>query len=272
MERFDPAAFVAAIEKYDVTFAWVVPPVLLALLRHPCKHLRHPQPRYPDLMATCLHSFAATAQYDLTSLKTIVSGAAPLSGALVRSFREKLASHGAPNVAVLQGYGLTETAAATHVVPRLRVDEPAATGSIGMLLPSLEARVVVDEGGEHDAAPGIPGELWLRGKSVMKGYLADPVETHKAIDSQGWFRTGDVVTRNEEGFYYVVDRKKEMIKYKGYQGTAFPAHSSSGALVKSSFLIVAPAELEGVLLQHPSVADAAVIGIEASDEATELPR
>jgi acyl-CoA synthetase (AMP-forming)/AMP-acid ligase II len=125
-------------------------------------------------------------------------------------------------------------------------------GSIGILLPNLEARLVTDENGEVDAEEGQPGELWLRGPSVMKGYLNNKAATEAAITPDGWFKTGDIATRDAEGFYYIVDRRKELIKYKGFQ--------------------VPPAELESVLLTHPDIADAAVIGVNSATQATELPR
>jgi len=125
---------------------------------------------------------------------------------------------------------------------------------VGLLLPNLEARLVIDgEGdGNVDAKVGEPGELWIRGPTVMKGYLNNVAATKDCITHDKWFKTGDIAIRDPEGYFYIIDRRKELIKYKGFQ--------------------VPPAELESVLLTHPDVADVAVIGVESAKEATELPR
>jgi len=113
----------------------------------------------------------------------------------------------------LPGFGLTETSPVTHLLPPK--DSLRKVGSIGVLLPNLEARLVAsDEGNVIDAPPGEPGELWVRGPTVMKGYLNNPSATADSITADGWFKTGDVATRDEEGYYKIVDRKKELIKYK----------------------------------------------------------
>ncbi|KAF8653316.1 hypothetical protein AX16_004016 [Volvariella volvacea WC 439] len=229
--RFDPVAFCADIEKYKIAMALIVPPVLVVLARHP-----------------------AVDQYDMSTLEVLFSGAAPLGASLTKQVAERLLSKrkGKGPVHILQGYGLTETSPTTHLVPK--EDGERKMGSIGILLPNLEARLVVDGDGDGaiDAKPGEPGELWLRGPSIMKGYLNNPTATKESITPDGWFKTGDIARQDEEGFYYVVDRRKELIKYKGFQ--------------------VPPAELESVLLTHPDIADAAVIGVESAKEATELPR
>jgi len=139
----------------------------------------------------------------------------------------------------------------THLLPAK--DYLRKIGSIGILLPNLEARLIAsDEDNIIDVAPGEPGELWVRGPIVMKGYLNNPTATANSVTSDGWFKTGDIAVRDEEGYYKIVDRKKELIKYKGFQ--------------------VPPAELESVLLEHPEIVDAAVIGIDDPAQATELPR
>ncbi|KIM81366.1 hypothetical protein PILCRDRAFT_821453 [Piloderma croceum F 1598] len=232
MPRFDPVAFCAHIEKYKVTVALIVPPMVLNLTRHP-----------------------ATMKYDLRSLKYLMSGAAPLGDALVNAFSNKLKSVGV-DCRITQGYGLTETSPTTHLLPVQ--DWLRKVGSTGVLLPNLEARLIRDDTNSadaknaEDAKPGESGELWIRGPSVMKGYLNNAKATKDAITPDGWFKTGDIAIRDPEGFYTIVDRKKELIKYKGFQ--------------------VPPAELESVMLQHPDIADVAVIGIECKEEATELPR
>ncbi|KAI0783026.1 AMP binding protein [Abortiporus biennis] len=224
MSKFDPTVFCRSIERYKVTSALIVPPICLALVHHP-----------------------ATTKFNIKTLRFLFSGAAPLSGSLVDAVRQKLASVGA-NVYVTQGYGLTETSPTTHLLPlehSLR-----KVGSIGQLLPNLEARLVNED--DTDAKEGEPGELWVRGPTIMKGYLNNRAATENAITPDGWFKTGDIAVRDKEGFYNIVDRRKELIKYKGFQ--------------------VPPAELEGVLLQHPDIVDAAVIGIDSEKDATELPR
>ncbi|KAJ7269564.1 AMP binding protein [Mycena rebaudengoi] len=227
--RFDPVQFCANIEKYKVSFAFVVPPILVVLARHP-----------------------AVDNYDLSSLKYMLSGAAPLGADLVKMVKQRLLAKCKPgsSCTITQGYGLTETSPSSH---SLRFDDAdRKCGSIGELLPNLEARLVVDADGDVDAEEGQPGELWLRGKTVMKGYLNNPAATSNAITADKWFKTGDVAIRDQEGHFYIVDRLKELIKYKGFQ--------------------VPPAELESVLLAHPEIADAAVIGVESVEQATELPR
>jgi len=133
-----------------------------------------------------------------------------------------------------------------------REDSVRKRGSSGRLIPNLQARLV-DEN-ERDVPPGpeIRGELWVRGPNVMKGYLNNPTATKNSITPDGWFKTGDIAVMDEEGFFSIVDRKKELIKYKGFQ--------------------VPPADLEAVLLSRPDILDAAVIGVESPEEATELPR
>lgn len=227
LPKFDPEQFCRTIERYKVTVAFVVPPIILVLVHHP-----------------------ATSKYDLRSLKLMVSGAAPLSASVVDLAKKKFGSIGA-NVDITQGYGLTETSPVTHLLPAK--DGVRKVGSIGILLPNLEARLVAsDEDNIIDAAPGEPGELWVRGPTVMKGYLNNPSATANSITADGWFKTGDVATRDKDGYYQIVDRKKELIKYKGFQ--------------------VPPAELESVLLRHPDIVDAAVIGVDDPAQATELPR
>jgi len=202
----------------------IVPPVCLAILHHP-----------------------ATNKYDLKSLQVLLSGAAPLSDSLIRAVHNKLKSVGA-NTIVLQGYGLTEMSPVTHILPGDASLSKA--GSVGILLPNLEARLIGDDG--TSAKPGETGELWLRGPTVMKGYLNNPTATNESITADGWYKTGDVCSRDAEGYFTIVDRIKELIKYKGFQ--------------------VAPAEMEALLLQHPKIVDAAVVGVHSEKEATELPR
>jgi acyl-CoA synthetase (AMP-forming)/AMP-acid ligase II len=130
-------------------------------------------------------------------------------------------------------------------------ETPGSVATCGKLLPTYQARVVDTDTG-RDVGVGARGELWVRGPTIMKGYLNNPEATAKAVVRGGWYRTGDVVVVNAAGWYEVVDRVKELIKYKGFQ--------------------VPPAELEALLLQHPEVVDAGVIGIYDKAQATELPR
>jgi 4-coumarate--CoA ligase len=178
-------------------------------------------------------------EYDLSSLVQIGSGAAPLSAEV-----EELASQ-RTGAEVVQGFGLTETSPVTHTaLPGL-----ARSGSIGVLVPNTDARVVDPASGE-DLGRDRPGELWLRGPQVMKGYLGNPEATETAFDD-GWFKTGDIAVVDEDDHWYITDRLKELIKYKGFQ--------------------VAPAELEAVLLTHEDIADAAVIGV-PDEDAGEVPK
>ncbi|KAJ8696219.1 hypothetical protein PTI98_006105 [Pleurotus ostreatus] len=229
--KFDPVAFCENIARYRVTASLIVPPILVVLSRHP-----------------------AVEKNDLSTLKILFSGAAPLGAALVKDVKRRLlaCNGGKQECFVTQGYGLTETSPTTHLLST--ADSDSKVGSIGLLLPNLEARLVVDGEGDGliDAEDGQPGELWLRGPSIMKGYLNNNVATKDCITHDKWFKTGDIGIRDKEGYYYIVDRRKELIKYKGFQ--------------------VPPAELESVLLTHPDIADAAVIGVYDEGEATEYPR
>ncbi|TFK50324.1 AMP binding protein [Heliocybe sulcata] len=226
MPGFHPEACCANIQRYKITCMMVVPPVLVVLAN------------YPNL-----------GKYDLSSLNLMISGAAPLGGPLVKKTKEKLLSVGA-TADIVQGYGLTETSPTTFLLPPKECLRKV--GSIGLMLPHLEARLVNEDDVDIDETKEPSGELWLRGPSVMKGYLGNPSSTANSITPDGWFKTGDVAQVDEEGFWWIVDRRKELIKYKGFQ--------------------VPPAELESMLLQHPDIVDVAVIGVESVQEATEVPR
>ncbi|GHJ39878.1 AMP-binding protein [Streptomyces sp. TS71-3] len=221
LPRFDLEAFLGAIERHRVTGLYVAPPIVLALARHP-----------------------AVDRYDLSSLRFVLSAAAPLDGALAQECAQRL---GLPHLA--QAYGMTELSPGTHVVPLDARDVPA--GTVGRLLPSTEMRVLSLDDPAADVPAGVPGELAFRGPQVMKGYLGRPDATAAMIDEAGWLHTGDVGYADGQGWLYVVDRVKELIKYKGYQ--------------------VAPAELEALLLGHPGIADAAVVGV-VDDDGNEIPK
>jgi acyl-CoA synthetase (AMP-forming)/AMP-acid ligase II len=218
MPKFDLEPFLQIMQEHRINRALLVPPVILALAKHP-----------------------SVAGYDLSSLELIMSGAAPLDAALANACGERL------DCGVIQGYGLTETSPVTHVTPGPEHNRP---GSIGPLVPNTEARVV-DWGTGENLAPMVDGEIWVRGPQVMRGYLNNQEATARTIDDEGWLHTGDIGHADQDGYFFIVDRLKELIKYKGYQ--------------------VAPAVLEAVLLAHPAIADAAVIPV-ADEEAGEVPK
>jgi acyl-CoA synthetase (AMP-forming)/AMP-acid ligase II len=217
MPRFDLEGFCGLVQKHGVTRAEVVPPIVLALARHP-----------------------AVTRYDLSSLRLITSGGAPLGADLAAEGAQRLGCR------VKQGYGMTELGGATHMVPDAG-GGPAE--SVGPLLPGAQARVVDCVSG-LDAGPAQPGELLIRTPGVMRGYLDNAEAAAATIDPDDWLHTGDVVIADREGWFTIVDRVKELIKYKGHQ--------------------VAPAVLEAILLAHPAVADAAVVG-RPDEEAGEIP-
>jgi len=186
-------------------------------------------------------------QYDLSSVEVVLSGAAPLDEALGRALEDRL------GVRVLQGYGMTEMSPISHVIPRGRED--ISIGSIGLTVSNVQMKIVDTITG-HEVAPpdeGLsePGELLVRGPNVMVGYLNNPEATEATLDAGGFLHTGDIARIGADGAVWIVGRLKELIKYKGYQ--------------------VAPAELEALLLTHPAIADAAVIGI-PDEDAGEIPK
>jgi acyl-CoA synthetase (AMP-forming)/AMP-acid ligase II len=216
--RFGLESFLQIMQDQRVTRADLVPPIVLALAKDP-----------------------AVERYDLSSLRVITSAAAPLGEDLAELCAERLGCR------VKQAYGMTELGGATHFAPDEGDSRPE---SIGRVLPGVECRIVDCVTGAEVGA-GHTGELLVRARGVMRGYLRNDAATALTIDADGWLRTGDIVSADADGWFVVVDRVKELIKYKGYQ--------------------VAPAELEAVLLSHPAVADAAVVG--SPDEAAgEVPK
>jgi len=219
LPRFDLEGFLGALQTHRVTYANVVPPILLAMAKHP-----------------------VVANYDLSALRTLFSGAAPLGAELSSAVEQRLGCR------VRQGYGLTETSPVTHFHP---LESDVVIGSsVGPAIPNTQCRIV-DPLTETDVATGERGELWIHGPQVMKGYFNKPEATAACLDADGWFHTGDVAVADERGWFSIVDRVKELIKYKGLQ--------------------VAPAELEAVLLSNPAIADAAVIPV-PDDDAGEVPK
>ncbi|WP_416976442.1 4-coumarate--CoA ligase family protein [Streptomyces sp. T028] len=221
LPRFDLETFLAAIQTHRITGLYVAPPIVLALAKHP-----------------------AVTQYDLSSLQYVISAAAPLDADLAAACSDRL---NLPPVG--QAYGMTELSPGTHVVS-LDAMRDAPAGTVGRLIAGTEMRIVCLDDPAKDLGPGEDGEILIRGPQVMKGYLGRPDATAAMIDPDGWLHTGDIGRVDDDGWLFVVDRVKELIKYKGFQ--------------------VAPAELEALLLTHPAVADAAVIG-EYNDEGNEVP-
>jgi long-chain acyl-CoA synthetase len=207
MGRFHAEECLRLIERHRVTVIFGVQPALLAFLDVPHLH-----------------------QFDLSSLRYVWIGAAPLAPAIARMIQDRL------GVAVARHYGLSEASPTTHSNPPDRPKE----GSVGIAVSDLEDRIMDWETGTKEMPPGEPGELAVRGPNVFQGYWKHPEDTKLAL-REGWLFTGDIARMDEEGYVYILDRKKEMIKYRGYQ--------------------VAPAELEAVLMDHPAVRDCAVAGM-----------
>jgi long-chain acyl-CoA synthetase len=219
LERFDLETVVRLIEQHAVTWLFAVPPVLLALAAAP-----------------------GLKPSQFCSLKFVFSAAAPLAPEVARRRERRL------GLRVIQGYGLTEASPATHYSPldpaRIKLE------SGGVLMADTEHQIVDLETGERQLPEGEVGEILVRGPQVMQGYWKAPEETARALRN-GWLYTGDIGRVDSEGYLYIIDRKKEMIKYKSFS--------------------IAPAELEAVLLEHPEVADCAVTGVQ-DDEAGEAPK
>ncbi|CAO3615180.1 unnamed protein product [Cunninghamella blakesleeana] len=217
MAQFNLTDYLEAIHKYRIDYAWCVPPVILLLAKDP-----------------------SVLNYDLSSLKVIFCAAAPLSKELSEQLGERFKS-----LSVVQGYGMTETSP----LVTMEISKQSIHGSCGVILPNVSVRLVKDDG--TDAKKGETGELWARGPNMMLGYIDNPEATANTLDKDGWLHTGDVAKIDEKGRFYIVDRIKELIKYKGFQ--------------------VPPAELDGILIKSPLVIDCAVIGVYDKDHATDIP-
>jgi len=207
MPRFELESFLGLLQDHRVTFACLVPPIVLALAKHP-----------------------AVDRYDLSAMTHVLTGAAPLDGAIAEAAAARL------GCSVLQGYGLTETSPVLSAPTR----DPAQgrPASSGMILPNTEIRIR-DVATDEPLGPDADGEIMIRGPQVMAGYLDDPQANAFTLEPDGWLHTGDIGHADADGYLYVVDRLKELIKYRGFQ--------------------VPPAELEAILVRHPEVLDAAVI-------------
>jgi 4-coumarate--CoA ligase len=217
MPRFEIEVALRLIEGHRIRHLYVAPPVILALAKHPAVEGR-----------------------DLSSLEFVLSGAAPLGADLAAACARRI------GVQTIQGYGMTEMSPVSHFTPPGR-DRPGASG---LAVPNTECRIVGPETGA-DCPPGEEGELWVRGPQVMAGYLGRPDATAATLTPDGWLRTGDLARIDADGYLFIVDRVKELIKVKGFQ--------------------VPPAELEALLVTHPGVSDVAVVGI-PDEEAGEVPK
>ncbi|KAK6379275.1 hypothetical protein LTS17_006193 [Exophiala oligosperma] len=235
LPRFEPELFLSSLVKYRPETIQVVPPIMLLLAKHP--HLE---------------------RHDLSSLKRITSAAAPLSVELREAVERRFLKLYGTTLVARQAWGMTETSPLGAIVPIDRLDKRHTVGNVTS---SMEFRVVDPETMLDVDEATKPGELWCRGPNVTPGYYRNEEATKSGFalrdppgpneEAKLWFRTGDVGFFDEDGFITIVDRIKEMIKYKGLQ--------------------VIPSELEGKLLEHPLVEDACVVGVWVDQEATELP-
>jgi 4-coumarate--CoA ligase len=216
LPRFDLEQFLQVHQHYGVTRSFVAPPIVVALAKHPI-----------------------VDNYDLSKLTQVFSGAAPLSAELAIEAGARL------DAEVVQGYGMTELSPVSQLTPP-GMFKP---GSVGVTTPNTEVQIV-DPVSHESLGVDADGEVWIRGPQVMKGYLNNAKATAETIDADGWLHTGDIGHIDADGHLFIVDRLKELIKYKGFQ--------------------VPPAELEALLLTHPAVADAAVVGL-PDEEAGEIP-
>lgn len=219
MPAFDMETFLKTIQEHRITFIYVAPPVIVRLAR--------------DKMVD---------KYDLSSVKMITSGAAPLTQELVDSVHKRL------KIKINQAYGLSETSPMTHTQPW---DEwYSSVGSVGKMFPNMLAKYMSADGKE--LGPGEAGELWLSGPNVFRGYWKNDKATKESLTEDSFFKTGDIGFQDEQHNFYITDRVKELIKYKGFQ--------------------VPPAELEGKLMESELVDDVAVIGVNDEQQHTEVPR
>lgn len=230
MPSFDLGDFLGNIAEHKCTIAFIAPPVAVALAKHPL-----------------------VDSHDLSSLNVVMSGAAPLDADLGHAVAQRLGCK------VVQGYGMSELSPVSHITPfdggALDMHTEAPLSSVGWTVSNAVSKLVDPETGDEIDPPSkglsATGELWFKGPNVMAGYLNNEDATRETIDDDGWLHTGDLAQVDAAGRVYIVDRLKELIKYKGYQ--------------------VPPAELEAVLLSHPQIADAAVIGVQ-DEEGEEVPK
>ncbi len=224
MPRFDLMEFLRVIQDHRCTFLFIAPPIAVALAKHP-----------------------AVEQFDLSSVHSVFSGAAPLDGETAETAGRRIGAR------FFQGYGMSELSPVSHAIP---AEGGMPVSSVGVLIPNCEAKIVdpetgdeLEEHGDDGLTPA--GEIWVRGPNVMLGYLNRPDATADTLDADGFLHTGDIGVHHVDGYFTIVDRLKELIKYHGYQ--------------------IAPAELEALLLSHPKIQDAAVIGVRR-DDGEEVPK
>lgn len=211
MHKFEIGTLLGLIQKHKVTVAMVVPPLVLALAKSP-----------------------SVAEFDLSSIRLVLSGAAPLGKELEETLHNRI-----PQAVLGQGYGMTEAGPVLSMSLGFAKNPfPTSSGSCGTVVRNAELKVLDPETG-RSLGYNQPGEICIRGQQIMKGYLNDENATKTTIDEEGWLHTGDVGYIDDNDEIFIVDRVKELIKFKGFQ--------------------VPPAELEGLLVSHPSIADAAVV-------------
>jgi len=220
LPRFDAGAALGLMQAESVSFFAGVPTMFWALLNH------------PDAESFDLAKIAR-------DMRIAVSGGSALPLEVLKGFEERF------NVPILEGYGLSET---SPIATFNRVDRPRRPGSIGLPAWGVQVKVTRDDGTEADVDE--PGEIRVRGHNVMKGYLDRPQETAEVLDGEGWFRTGDVARRDADGYFYIVDRIKDLIIRAGFN--------------------VYPREVEEVLLTHPGVSLSAVIGVPHESQGEEI--
>lgn len=215
--RFDLEAYCGLVQEHRPERSHLVPPILLGLAQHPI-----------------------VDQYDLSSLQCIMSAAAPLSVTMADKVTDRIGG-----AVVKEGWGMSELSP----LGTISHDANIRKGSVGPMAASTLGKVIDEEG--NSLPPNEPGELVIKGPQVMMGYMDEPEKTAECLSSTGWLRTGDIAMFDEEGFCFITDRIKELIKVRGFQ--------------------VAPAELEALLLKHEAIQDVAVIGV-PDDKSGELPR
>jgi 4-coumarate--CoA ligase len=216
MPRFDLEEFLRFHQDYGITRSFVAPPIVVALAKHPM-----------------------VDNYDLSALRQVFSGAAPLSAELAIECGARIGCD------IVQGYGMTELSPVSHLTPP-GMFKP---GSCGVTAPNTVTRIV-DPITQKDLGVDEDGEVCIKGPQVMVGYLGNQAATDAIFDQDGWLHTGDIGHIDADGHLFIVDRLKELIKYNGFQ--------------------VPPAELEALLLTHPAIADAAVVGL-PDESAGEIP-
>ncbi|CAL5444285.1 unnamed protein product [Camellia sinensis] len=222
MQKFEIGSFLKLIQRYKVTIGPFVPPIVLAIAKS-----------------------EVVDDYDLSTIRTVMSGAAPLGKELEDAVRAKF-----PHAKLGQGYGMTEAGPVLAMCLAF-AKEPfeIKSGACGTVVRNAEMKIVDPDAG-FSLPRNQPGEICIRGDQIMKGYLNDPEATERTIDKQGWLHTGDIGYIDDDDELFIVDRLKELIKYKGFQ--------------------VAPAELEALLLNHPTISDAAVVPMK-DESAGEVP-